>query len=151
MAPRTAPPFRADLATAYADEITALAALGCTCLQFDDTLFALVFSGLQADGYFLEYDDERSGTFEPLRFVPADKVVVLGVVTTKTPVLESKEDLKRRSKPPPATSMPTACACPPVRLRLRRRRQRPHPQPSQSQTPPPRPRPPPAPTTKLPR
>jgi len=154
--------FRADLAAAYADEITALAALGCTYLQFDDTLFAFlndpawraraaatgvdpehqheinlavinqalagrpgglavtvhmcrgnyrsawfssggydfvaeaVFSGLQADGFFLEYDDERSGTFEPLRFVPAGKVVVLGLVTTKTPALESKDDLKRR-------------------------------------------------------
>jgi 5-methyltetrahydropteroyltriglutamate--homocysteine methyltransferase len=55
-----------------------------------------VFSGLQADGFFLEYDDARSGTFEPLRFVPADKVVVLGLVTTKTPVLEAKDELKRR-------------------------------------------------------
>jgi len=154
--------FRADLAIAYADEITALAALGCRYLQFDDTLFAFlndpawreraaatgvdpehqheinvavinralagrpdglavtvhmcrgnyrsawfssggydfvaeaVFSGLHADGYFLEYDDERSGTFEPLRFVPAGKMVVLGLVTTKTPVLESRDDLKRR-------------------------------------------------------
>jgi 5-methyltetrahydropteroyltriglutamate--homocysteine methyltransferase len=42
MAPRTTPPFRADLAAAYADEITALAALGCTYLQFDDTLFAFM-------------------------------------------------------------------------------------------------------------
>lgn len=42
MAPRTAPPFRADLAAAYADEITALAALGCGYLQFDDTLFAFL-------------------------------------------------------------------------------------------------------------
>jgi 5-methyltetrahydropteroyltriglutamate--homocysteine methyltransferase len=154
--------FRADLAAAYADEIAALAALGCTYLQLDDTLFAFmndpawreraattgvdpdrqheinvavinqalvgrpdgltvtvhmcrgnyrslwfssggydfvaeaVFSGLAVDGLFLEYDNERSGTFEPLRFVPADKVVVLGLVTTKTPVLESKDDLKRR-------------------------------------------------------
>ena len=153
--------FRADLAGAYAREIAALAALGCTYLQFDDTLFAFmndpawreraaatgvdpgqheinvavinqalagrpgglavtvhmcrgnyrsawfssggydfvaeaVFSGLQADGYFLEYDDERSGTFEPLRFVPPGKVIVLGLVTTKTPVLEAKDDLKRR-------------------------------------------------------
>jgi 5-methyltetrahydropteroyltriglutamate--homocysteine methyltransferase len=154
--------FRADLAAAYADEIAALAALGCTYLQFDDTLFAFlndpawreraavtgvdpehqheinvavinqalagrpddltvtvhmcrgnyrsawfssggynfvaeaVFSGLEADGFFLEYDDERSGTFEPLRFVPDDKLVVLGLVTTKTPALESKDDLKRR-------------------------------------------------------
>jgi len=154
--------FRADLAAAYAGEIAALAALGCTYLQLDDTLFAFmndpawreraastgvdpdrqheinvavinqalagrpdgltvtvhmcrgnyrslwfssggydfvaeaVFSGLAVDGLFLEYDNERSGTFEPLRFVPADKVVVLGLVTTKTPILESKDDLKRR-------------------------------------------------------
>ncbi|MGO8893668.1 MAG: 5-methyltetrahydropteroyltriglutamate--homocysteine S-methyltransferase [Streptosporangiaceae bacterium] len=154
--------FRADLASAYAAEIAALAGLGCTYLQLDDTLFAFlndpawrematgfgvdpehqhevnlgvvnqalagrpdrltvtvhmcrgnyrsawfssggydfvaeaVFSGLQADGFFLEYDDDRSGTFEPLRFVPDGKIVVLGLVTTKTPVLESKDDLKRR-------------------------------------------------------
>ena len=154
--------FRADLASAYAAEIAALAGLGCSYLQLDDTLFAflndpawremaarfgvdpehqheinlgvvnqalagrpdgltvtvhmcrgnyrsawfssggydfvaeVVFSGLQADGFFLEYDDDRSGTFEPLRFVPDGKIVVLGLVTTKTPVLESKDDLKRR-------------------------------------------------------
>jgi 5-methyltetrahydropteroyltriglutamate--homocysteine methyltransferase len=55
-----------------------------------------VFGGLRVDGLFLEYDDERSGTFEPLRFVPDDQVVVLGLVTTKTPELESKDTLKRR-------------------------------------------------------
>jgi 5-methyltetrahydropteroyltriglutamate--homocysteine methyltransferase len=154
--------FRADLASAYAAEIAALAGLGCTYLQLDDTLFAFlndpawrematgfgvdpehqhevnlgvvnqalagrpdgltvtvhmcrgnyrsawfssggydfvaeaVFSGLQADGFFLEYDDDRSGTFEPLRFVPAGKIVVLGLVTTKIPALECKDDLKRR-------------------------------------------------------
>jgi 5-methyltetrahydropteroyltriglutamate--homocysteine methyltransferase len=55
-----------------------------------------VFGGLAVDGLFLEYDDERSGTFEPLRFVPDDQVVVLGLVTTKTPELESKDTLKRR-------------------------------------------------------
>ena len=154
--------FRADLARAYADEIAALAALGCRYLQLDDTLFAFlndpawrqqaagtgldpehqheinlavinqalagrpdgltvtvhmcrgnyrsawfssggydfvaetVFSQLAADGYFLEYDDDRSGTFEPLRFVPPGKIVVLGLVTTKTPALESADDLKRR-------------------------------------------------------
>jgi methionine synthase II (cobalamin-independent) len=52
--------------------------------------------GSRADGYFLEYDDDRSGTFEPLRFVPPGKIVVLGLVTTKTPALESADDLKRR-------------------------------------------------------
>jgi 5-methyltetrahydropteroyltriglutamate--homocysteine methyltransferase len=55
-----------------------------------------VFGGLAVDGLFLEYDDERSGSFEPLRFVPAGQIVVLGLVTTKTPVLEDKDTLKRR-------------------------------------------------------
>jgi 5-methyltetrahydropteroyltriglutamate--homocysteine methyltransferase len=45
---------------------------------------------------FLEYDDERSGTFEPLRFVPKDKTIVLGLVTSKKGRLESKDELKRR-------------------------------------------------------
>ena len=154
--------FRADLASAYAAEIAALSALGCTLpparrhpvrvperprlareggrVGVDperqhqinlavvnqalagrpdgltvtvhmcrgnyrsawfssggyDFVAEAVFSGLQADGFFLEYDDDRSGTFEPLRFVPDGKIVVLGLVTTKTPVLESKDDLKRR-------------------------------------------------------
>jgi 5-methyltetrahydropteroyltriglutamate--homocysteine methyltransferase len=61
-----------------------------------DFVAEAVFSNLQVDGFFLEYDDDRSGTFEPLRFVPADKLVVLGLVTTKTPALESKDTLKRR-------------------------------------------------------
>jgi 5-methyltetrahydropteroyltriglutamate--homocysteine methyltransferase len=55
-----------------------------------------LFGDLNVDGYFLEFDDERSGSFEPLRFVPADKQVVLGLVTTKSPVLEDKDLLKRR-------------------------------------------------------
>jgi methionine synthase II (cobalamin-independent) len=55
-----------------------------------------LFNGLDVDGFFLEYDDERSGGFEPLRFVPRGKQVVLGLVTTKRPQLESKDDLKRR-------------------------------------------------------
>jgi 5-methyltetrahydropteroyltriglutamate--homocysteine methyltransferase len=61
-----------------------------------DFVAETVFSHLAADGYFLEYDDDRSGTFEPLRFVPPGKIVVLGLVTTKTPALESVDDLKRR-------------------------------------------------------
>ena len=44
----------------------------------------------------MEYDDERSGGFEPLRFVPRDKLVVLGLVTSKRPELETKDELKRR-------------------------------------------------------
>ena len=61
-----------------------------------DYVAEAVFGGLNVDGLFLEYDDERSGSFEPLRFVPKDRVVVLGLVTTKTPELESKDTLKRR-------------------------------------------------------
>jgi 5-methyltetrahydropteroyltriglutamate--homocysteine methyltransferase len=48
------------------------------------------------DGFFMEWDDARSGGFEPLRFVPAGKVVVLGLVTTKRGELEDKDELKRR-------------------------------------------------------
>jgi 5-methyltetrahydropteroyltriglutamate--homocysteine methyltransferase len=55
-----------------------------------------MFSELAVDAFFMEYDDDRSGTFEPLRFVPRDKLVVLGLVTTKRGELESKDALKRR-------------------------------------------------------
>jgi methionine synthase II (cobalamin-independent) len=48
------------------------------------------------DGFFLEWDDARSGGFEPLRFLPKGKLVVLGLVSTKTGDLESKDELKRR-------------------------------------------------------
>lgn len=154
--------FWNDLSAAYADEIRALGALGCTYLQLDDTSLAylndplqrehvaslggdaehqheayirninralrgrpegmavtthmcrgnfrsswaaeggydfvaeVLFNELDVDGFFLEYDDARSGTFEPLRFVPKGKMVVLGLVTTKRGDLESKDDLKRR-------------------------------------------------------
>jgi 5-methyltetrahydropteroyltriglutamate--homocysteine methyltransferase len=154
--------FWDDLSAAYAAEVAALADLGCTYLQLDDTSLAYLndpqqralvasqgsdaehqhlryirqinaalagrpdtmtvtthscrgnfrsswvaeggydfvaealFSELQVDGFFLEYDDARSGSFEPLRFVPKGKMVVLGLVTTKRPALESKDDLKRR-------------------------------------------------------
>src|SRR5690606_39467805 len=50
----------------------------------------------QFDAYFLEYDDDRSGDFRPLRFLPKNKLAVLGLVTTKFGQLESKDDLKRR-------------------------------------------------------
>jgi len=154
--------FYHDLAQVYAREIAALAKLGCTYLQLDDTSLAYlndpeqrtfiaeqggderrqhevyvrlineaiadrpagmticthscrgnfrsswaasggydyvaeaVFGGLNVDGFFLEYDDARSGTFAPLRFVPKGKLVVLGLVTTKRGALERKDDLKRR-------------------------------------------------------
>ena len=61
-----------------------------------DYVAEALFNELNVDGFFLEYDDARSGGFEPLRFVPKGKVVVLGLVTTKRPTLESKSDLKRR-------------------------------------------------------
>jgi 5-methyltetrahydropteroyltriglutamate--homocysteine methyltransferase len=56
----------------------------------------VLFNDLQVDGYFLEYDDARSGGFAPLRFVPKGKTVVLGLVTTKVGELEPKAELKRR-------------------------------------------------------
>jgi 5-methyltetrahydropteroyltriglutamate--homocysteine methyltransferase len=61
-----------------------------------DFVAEALFSELNVDGFFLEYDDERSGGFEPLRFVPKGKVVVLGLVTTKRGALETKDQLKRR-------------------------------------------------------
>jgi 5-methyltetrahydropteroyltriglutamate--homocysteine methyltransferase len=56
----------------------------------------VLFNQVNVDGYFMEYDDERSGGFEPLRLLPKHKRVVLGIVTTKHGELESKEALKRR-------------------------------------------------------
>ena len=55
-----------------------------------------MLSRTRFDRYLLEYDDERSGDFEPLREVPEDRVVVLGLVTTKRPRLEDEDGLKRR-------------------------------------------------------
>jgi 5-methyltetrahydropteroyltriglutamate--homocysteine methyltransferase len=61
-----------------------------------DFVAEALFTQLDVDGFFLEYDDERSGGFGPLRFVPPGKMVVLGLVTTKRGELESKDALKRR-------------------------------------------------------
>ncbi len=61
-----------------------------------DFVAEAVFGGLDVDGFFLEYDDARSGDFRPLRFVPKGKMAVLGLITTKRGALESKDDLKRR-------------------------------------------------------
>jgi methionine synthase II (cobalamin-independent) len=154
--------FWSDLSAAYAQQLAAVAGLGCTYLQLDDTSLAYLndpeqraeltargddaehqhlryikqinaalankpagltvtthmcrgnyrsswvaqggydfvaealFSELAVDGFFLEYDDPRSGGFAPLRFVPAGKMVVLGLVTTKRGELETKDTLKRR-------------------------------------------------------
>jgi 5-methyltetrahydropteroyltriglutamate--homocysteine methyltransferase len=56
----------------------------------------LLLNEIGVDGYFMEFDTERAGGFEPLRFVPKDKIVVLGIVTSKTGALESAEYLERR-------------------------------------------------------
>ena len=61
-----------------------------------DYVAEALFGDLDVDGFFLEYDDERSGSFEPLRHVPPGKVVVLGIVTTKHGELESKDTLRAR-------------------------------------------------------
>jgi methionine synthase II (cobalamin-independent) len=61
-----------------------------------DFVAEALFGGLGVDGFFLEYDDARSGGFEPLRFVPPGKLVVLGLITTKRGELESKDTLLRR-------------------------------------------------------
>jgi len=56
----------------------------------------LLFNDIRVDGYFLEYDSPRAGGFAPLRFLPKGKIAVLGLVTTKSPRLETKDELKRR-------------------------------------------------------
>ncbi len=61
-----------------------------------DAVAERLFAGADVDAFFLEYDSERAGGFEPLRFVPPGKTVVLGLVSTKTPVLEPADDLRRR-------------------------------------------------------
>ena len=61
-----------------------------------DFVAEALFNELQVDGFFMEWDDDRSGGFAPLRFVPPGKQVVLGLVTTKTGELEAKDELKRR-------------------------------------------------------
>jgi len=61
-----------------------------------DFVAEALFNELDVDGFFCEFDDERSGSFAPLRFVPPGKQVVLGLVTTKTGRLEDPDDLKRR-------------------------------------------------------
>ncbi|MGA9885414.1 MAG: cobalamin-independent methionine synthase II family protein [Candidatus Acidiferrales bacterium] len=61
-----------------------------------DAIAEKLFGGLQVDRFLLEYDDERSGTFEPLRFVPKDKIVVLGLISTKKPQLETVDEIAAR-------------------------------------------------------
>lgn len=61
-----------------------------------DGIAEKLFGSLKVDRFLLEYDDERSGTFAPLRFIPKDKIVVLGLITTKKPELEKSDDVVRR-------------------------------------------------------
>ncbi len=61
-----------------------------------DPVAEIIFAGTEVDAFFLEYDDDRSGGFAPLRFVPRGKKVVLGLVSSKRAELESKSELKRR-------------------------------------------------------
>ncbi len=61
-----------------------------------DPIAELLFNEIEVDGYFLEYDSPRAGDFAPLRFLPKGKIAVLGLVTTKSPALETKDELKRR-------------------------------------------------------
>src|SRR6185503_4662191 len=56
----------------------------------------ILVNNINVGTYFMEYDSDRAGGFEPLRFVPKGKHVVLGIVTSKSGTLESKDDLKRR-------------------------------------------------------
>ena len=56
----------------------------------------MLFNTIKVDGYFMEYDSSRAGGFEPLRFVPKGKTVVLGLVTSKSGTLESRDET-----PPP--------------------------------------------------
>jgi 5-methyltetrahydropteroyltriglutamate--homocysteine methyltransferase len=61
-----------------------------------DAIAEKLFNELKVDRFLLEYDDERSGTFEPLRLVPKDKIVVLGLISTKKPQLETVDEIARR-------------------------------------------------------
>lgn len=61
-----------------------------------DPVAEVLFNEIRVEGYFLEYDSPRAGSFEPLRFLPKGKMAVLGLVTTKKGTLESKDELRRR-------------------------------------------------------
>jgi hypothetical protein len=76
---------------------------------------------MNVDAYFMEYDTERAGGFEPLRLLPRDKTAVLGVMTSKTGALESKDQLKRRiEEAAKFAPLEQLCLSPAMRLRLDR-------------------------------
>src|SRR5262249_60757038 len=76
-----------------------------------DPVAETVFTRLNVNAFFLEYDTDRAGGFEPLRFVPKGKKVVLGLISSKVPALESKDDLKRRIESA-AKDVPLENLCP---------------------------------------
>ncbi len=84
-----------------------------------------LFNRLDVDVYFMEWDNERAGGFEPLRFLPEGKTAVLGLVTSKTGTMETKDALKRRIEEEPRRHAPLERLAlrPAMRLRLDRRRQ----------------------------
>ena len=86
----------------------------------------IMLGKLNYDGYFLEYDTARAGGFEPLRFLPkGNKIVVLGLVTTKSGTLEKKDDVKRRiEEATKYAALDQLSSVAAMRLRLHRRRQR---------------------------
>ena len=61
-----------------------------------DVIAEKLLTTVDIDGFFMEYDSERAGDFQPLRFLPANKIAVLGIITSKTPQLENRDDVLRR-------------------------------------------------------
>ena len=94
--------------------------------SYDDVADRL-FNALNIPFYFLEYDSPRAGTFTPLRLVPKHKTVVLGIVSTKTPAMENKDEMQaaRRGRGAPSRSRQSR-GQPAMRLRQRRHRQSDH-------------------------
>jgi 5-methyltetrahydropteroyltriglutamate--homocysteine methyltransferase len=84
-----------------------------------DYVAEALFSELDVDGFFLEYDDERSGGFEPLRFVPEGKIVVLGLVTPSARSWSPRTISSAASTKPPSTCRWTSSACPASAASLR--------------------------------
>ena len=84
-----------------------------------DPIAEKLFAQLNVDAFLLEYDSERAGTFEPLRFVPRDKIVVLGLVSSKLPELEPQDQLVRRIEEASRyVPLENLAAQPAVRVRL---------------------------------
>ena len=82
---------------AFTSDVAIRAAGGWSKEEYD-LIAKPIFRGIRAQRLLLEYDDERSGSFEPLKEIPDDKIAVLGLVTTKTPRRETMEALTARIK-----------------------------------------------------